>query len=123
MDGAFSEQRLRFTEGHVHAYAGRVPDATKALDAGRSMVPDGHWIAVTCFEAVKAICQIRNGDPSAGAGHIVRTISALPSGFRQAATVRIVAGRAIDVIPARAANLPAVAEARELLSLPQGAGA
>jgi hypothetical protein len=43
LDGvSFSQQNLHFTEGWVHAYAGRVSDASKALDTGRSMVPDGH---------------------------------------------------------------------------------
>jgi hypothetical protein len=119
-DGGFSEQVLHFTEGQVHAYAGRVPDAVKAIDVGRSMVPDGHWIAVTCFEASRATCLIRSGDPSEGARHVVRTIQALPSGFRQATNVRIVAARALDAVPDGSTKAPAVTEARELLSLPPG---
>jgi hypothetical protein len=116
----FSEQQLRFIEGHVHAYAGRVSDAGRALDTGVSMVPDGQWIAVTSFEVNRAISLIRGGDPSEGARHVARAVQALPAGYRQSATTRR-ASRALDAVPVGAASLPAVAEARELLALPPGA--
>jgi hypothetical protein len=118
----FSEQQLRFIEGHVHAYAGRVPDAARALDAGLSMVPEGQWIAVTSFEVNRAISLIRGGDPSEGARHVVHAVQSLPQGYQQSATIRR-SSRALDAVPASAANMPAVAEARELLSLPPGTSA
>jgi transcriptional regulator with XRE-family HTH domain len=118
LDGvSFSEQNMRFTEGWIYAYAGRVPDATKALDAGRSLVPDGHWIAIASWEASRAICLIRGGDPSEGARHVARTLQGIPSGFRQASIVRYSAVRALSAVPVGAANMPTVIEARELLSL------
>jgi transcriptional regulator with XRE-family HTH domain len=116
----YSQQQLHFVEGHVYAHAGRVRDAGKALDSGLSLVPAGQWIAVTSFEVNRAISLIRGGDPSEGARHIVRAVRALPQGYRQSATVRR-ASFALDAVPANAVNTPAVAEARELLSLPQGA--
>jgi hypothetical protein len=118
----YSEQQLRFIEGHVHAYAGRVSDAGRALDAGVSVVPDGQVIAVTSFEVNRAISLIRGGDPSEGARHVVRAVQVLPAGFRQSATTRR-AARALASVPAGAAGLSAVTEARELLALPSGAGA
>jgi hypothetical protein len=121
-DWGFSEQQLRFIEGHVHAYAGRVSDAGRALDTGLSMVPDGQWIAVTSFEVNRSISLIQGGDPSEGARHVVRAVQALPSGFRQSATVRR-ASQALDMVPAGAASLSAVAEAREFLALPPGTSA
>ena len=116
----FSEQQLRFIEGHVHAHAGRVTLAASALDAGLSMVPAGQWIAVTSFEVNRAVCLIRGGDPSEGARHVAGAVRALPPGYRQSATMRR-ASRALDLVPAGAAGAPAVTEARELLALPPGA--
>jgi hypothetical protein len=108
LDGVgFSEQTLHFTEGWVHAYAGRVPDGTRALDAGRSMVPEGHWIATASWEASRAICLIRGGDPSEGARHVVRTLRAIPPGFQQTGNVLWSAARALEAVPAGAANMPA----------------
>jgi transcriptional regulator with XRE-family HTH domain len=116
LDGVgFSEQSMRFTEGWVHAYAGRVSDASKALGAGRSLVPDGHWIAIASWEASMAICLIRGGDPSEGSRHVVSSLGEIPPGFRQATIVRYSAVRALSTIPPGADNAPAVAEARELL--------
>jgi hypothetical protein len=117
MAGSFSEQQLHFIEGCVYAHAGRVTEAAKALDSGRSMVPDGHWIAVTAFEAKRAICLVQAGDPSEGARHLVRSFAALPSEFRQVAMVRWAAEGALDAVPASAANLSAVVEARELVRI------
>jgi hypothetical protein len=117
-----SEQSLRFIEGFVHAQAGRIRDAGKALDSGRSLIPDGQWIAVTSFEVTRALSQIRAGDPAEGARHVVRTVEALPNGWRASGAMRR-ARQALDAVPAGAASLPAVAEARELLALPPGAGA
>ena len=50
--------------------------------------------------------------------HVVRTVEALPAAFRQSAVVRKGAASALGLVPAGAAGVPAVAEARELLALP-----
>jgi hypothetical protein len=115
LEFGFSEQLLHFTEGWVHAYAGRASDASKALSAGRPLVFDGHWIAIAGWEASMAICLIRGGDPSEGARHVVRSFQDIPAGFRQTTNVLYAAVRALSTIPADAANAPSVVEARELL--------
>jgi hypothetical protein len=113
----YSEQSLRFIEGFVYAHAGRVPEAGQALDAGRSLIPDGQWIAATSFEVTRGLSLIRGGDPSEGARHVVRAIQAMPAGFRASGATRR-AALALEAVPADAVDLPAVAEARELLALP-----
>jgi hypothetical protein len=50
----YSEQSLRFIEGFVYAHAGRVPEASQSLDAGRALVPDNQRIAVTSFAVTRA---------------------------------------------------------------------
>ena len=113
----YSEQSLRFIEGFVYASAGRVPEASRALDAGRSLIPDGQWIAATSFEVTRGLSLIRGGDPSEGARLVVRAVQAMPTGFRASGATRR-AALALEAVPADAANVPAVTEARELLSLP-----
>jgi hypothetical protein len=108
----------------VYAYAGRDGDATRAQAAGLALVPPGSPIPVADFQLDTAIGLIRAGDPSEGASHVVRTVQALPAGYRQSALIRQNAARALELVPAGTAAIPAVAEARELLALPpSGAGA
>jgi hypothetical protein len=49
-------------------------------------------------------------------------IEAVPAAYRRSALVLQNAAHALALVPAGAAGLPAVAEARELLALPSGAG-
>ena len=108
---------MRFIEGFVYAHAGRVSDASKALDAGHSLIPDGQWIAATSFEVTRGLGLIRGGDPSEGARQITRAIQAMPPGFRTSGAKRR-AALALDAVPASAANSSSVVQARELLALP-----
>jgi hypothetical protein len=121
--GGYGERALRFTECGVFAYAGRASDAAVSQDAGRALVPDGYWLPYADLELRGAMCLVAGGDPSEGARHVVRTVEALPAAFRQSIVVRRAAAGVLDLVPAGAAGVPAVAEARELLALPSGAGA
>jgi hypothetical protein len=116
----YSEQELHFTHSRVYSYAGRSADATRSWEAGRALVPRGLPLAAAAFELGRATSLILGADPSEGARHVVRTVNELPPGYRQSATIRWKAARALDAVPARAASVPAVAEARELLALPPG---
>jgi hypothetical protein len=117
---AYTEQSLFFTQSRVYAYAGRAADATRAQQAGLALVPRGAPLPLADFSLNTAIGLIRAGDPSEGAAHVVRTVEALPAGYRQSALIRQNAARALELVPAGAAGVPAVAEARELLALPPG---
>jgi hypothetical protein len=119
----YSEQELRFTESRVYAYAGRASDAARSWEAGRALVHPSAPLAAAAFELGRATGLILGKDPSEGARHVVRTIQELPPGYRESATIRWKAVRALDAVPVGAAGLPAVAEARELLALPPGADA
>jgi transcriptional regulator with XRE-family HTH domain len=119
----YSEQELNFTHSRVYSYAGRSADATRSWEAGRALVPPDTPLAVATFELGRATSLILDADPSEGARHVVRTVSKLPPGYRQAVIVRWKAVRALNAVPDTAANVPAVVEARELLALPPGAGA
>jgi hypothetical protein len=117
------EQALHGTQSRVYAYAGRAADATRAQAAGLALVPPGSPIPVADFQLDTAIGLIRAGDPSEGASHVVTTNQTLPAGYRQSSLIRQNAARALELVPAGAAGMPAVAEARELLALPSGRGA
>jgi hypothetical protein len=114
----YSEQELRFTESRVYAYAGHASDAARSWEAGRALVPGSAPLGAAAFEIGRATNLILDGDPSEGARHVVRTVRALPPGYRGSATLRWKASRALDAAPAGTASVPAVAEARELLALP-----
>ena len=84
------------------------------------------WLALLIFFAwafSSGRGLIQSGDSSEGARHVVRTVRALPEGYQQSAVVRGSAARALEMVPAGAASVPAVAEARELLALPPAADA
>jgi hypothetical protein len=119
----FGEQSLFFYQSRVYAYAGRGTDASRAQEAGVSLVSRDAPLPLADFSLNNAVGLIRQGDPSEGARHVVRTVQALPAGYRQSALIRQAATRALELVPAGAAGVPAVAEARELLALPSGAGA
>jgi hypothetical protein len=117
------EQQLYAVQSRVYAYAGRSADAAKAQAAGVALVPPDCPVPLADFELTSAMALISAGDPSEGARHVVRTINALPPGYRHSAVVRQSAAHALGLVPVAAANVPAVAEARELLALPPAAGA
>jgi transcriptional regulator with XRE-family HTH domain len=116
----WSEQRLRHVESHVYSHAGDIKNATKAQDQARLLYPSQLYQGPTQIELHRAICLINSGDPSEGARHVVRTLTALPAPVRRDAIVRRTAALALDGIPDAAIRLPAVAEARALLALPPG---
>jgi transcriptional regulator with XRE-family HTH domain len=118
---AYCEQSLYFTQSRVYAYAGREADAARAQDAGLALVPRDAPLPLADFSLNAAVGLIRSGDPSEGARHVARTVEGLPVGYRQSTLIRQNAARALDLVPAGAAGLPAVAEAREVLALPAGA--
>jgi hypothetical protein len=111
------EQALHGTQSRVYAYAGRDADAARAQAAGLALVLPGRPIPLADFELDTAAVLIRAGDPSEGARHVARTVEALPDGYRQSALIRQNAARALALVPAGAADVPAVAEVRELLAL------
>jgi hypothetical protein len=121
----YSEQSLFFTQSRVYAYAGRAADAVRSQEAGLALVRAGGNapLPVADFALNTAVVLIQSGDPSEGARQVVRTVEALPAGYRQSALIRQNATRALTAVPAGAAGVPAVVEARELLALPPGAGA
>ncbi len=116
----WSEQRLRFVQSHVHSLAGRLGEAATAQDAALALYPASQIIDPALVELHRAMCIVAAGDPSEGARHTVRTIQALPEGFRDNALVRRTAALSLGAVPERVRTLPAVAEARELISLPPG---
>jgi len=116
----WSEQRLRFVQSHVQSLAGRLGEAATAQDAALALYPASQIIDPALVELHRAMCIVAAGDPSEGARHTVRTIQALPEGFRDNALVRRTAALSLGAVPERVRNLPAVAEARELISLPPG---
>jgi hypothetical protein len=118
----WSEQKLCFIQGRVYARAGRSADAMRVNAAGLALVPGDTPVPLADFALSTAAALIRSGDPAEGARHVVRTIEALPAGYRQSAVVRQSAASALGLVPAGAAGVPAVTEARELLALPRGGG-
>ncbi|WP_407566945.1 helix-turn-helix domain-containing protein [Polymorphospora sp. A560] len=116
----WSEQRLRHVESHVHSYAGRTHDAARAQNVALSLYPAQAYQGPAQIELHRAVSMIVAGDPSEGARHTVRTVSGLPAHVRDDALVRRTAALALDAIPAGAAKLPAVSQARDLLALPIG---
>ncbi|BCJ65639.1 hypothetical protein [Polymorphospora rubra] len=116
----WSEQRLRHVESHVHSYAGRAHDAAKAQNMALSLYPPQAYQGPAQIELHRAVSMIVAGDPSEGARHTARTVSGLPPHVRDDALIRRTAALALDTIPAGAAKLPAVSQARDLLALPIG---
>jgi tetratricopeptide (TPR) repeat protein len=116
----WSDQRLRFTQSHVHSLAGRLDEATAAQDAALALYPASMHLDPAQVQFHRAMCTIAAGDPGEGARHTVRTLQALPRHFRENALVRRTAALSLGAVPERARALPAVAEAHELLALPPG---
>ncbi len=114
------EQCLRFVQSWVTSHAGRLDEAAAAQDAALALYPASQFVDPALVELQRAMCIVAAGDPSEGARHTVRTLQALPQGFRDNALVRRTAALSLGVVPERARALPAVAEARELLALPPG---
>jgi tetratricopeptide (TPR) repeat protein len=116
----WSEHRLRFVQSHVHSLAGRLDEAAAAQDAALALYPASSGMAPAQVRLHRAMCVIAAGDPGEGARHAIRTLQALPQGFRDNALIRRSAALALAAVPEGARTLPAVAEARELLALPPG---
>jgi hypothetical protein len=118
----YGERSLYFCQSRVYAYAGRAADAGRAQAAALALVPPGTPIVLADVELNTALSLVLWGDPSEGARHVARTVEAMPGAYRDSALIRQNAAQVLALVPAGAAGLPAVAEARELLALPSGAG-
>lgn len=117
----WSEQRLRHVESHVYSYAGQFDKASAAQEAALALYPKDRYQGRTQVELYRSICITRSGDPTEGARHVIRTVQSLPASRQNDALVRRTAALALKAMPASAANLSAVLEARGMLALTEGA--
>ena len=118
----FSQQSLLFYLSRAWSYAGRAAEAERARDGGLALVPPGSPVPLADFELSMAVALIQSGDPSEGARHLAGILRALPAGHQRNALIRQNAARALALVPPGEVGTPTVAEARELLMLPLGAG-
>jgi transcriptional regulator with XRE-family HTH domain len=108
------EARLRHVRSFVHSHLGD-RQATAAQDAALALYS---YPAVSLGAAQvrchQAMSMIVTGDPTGGARHIVTVLDSLDPSFL-GGFVKTSAVRALRVLPERAAGLPEVRQARELL--------
>lgn len=117
----WSEQRLRHTQSFVHSYTGRVAEATAAQEAALALYPSSSYQGPAQVHLHRATCLIITGDPAEGVRHMIRTIEGLPVNLSRDNLVRRSAALVLEALPAQAAKLPVVSQARELLAVPTGA--
>lgn len=111
------EAKLRHVRSFVHSHLGD-PEATAAQDVALALYT---YPAVSLGAAQvrchQAMSMIVTGDSAAGARHVVSILESLDLSFRRG-FVRTSAVRALRMLPERAARLPEVQQARELLGAP-----
>lgn len=116
----WSEQRLRHVQSYVHSYTGSVAEATDAQEAALALYPSSSYQGSAQVHLHRAACMIITGDPSEGVRHMIRTIEGLPANVSRDGLLRRSAALVLEALPDRAAKLPVVAQARELLAVADG---
>lgn len=108
------EARLRHVRSFVYSHLGD-REATAAQDAALALYTyPTVSLGVAQVHCHQAMSMIVTGDPTGGARHIVNVLNSLDPSFR-GGFVKTSAVRALRVLPERAAGLPEVRQARELL--------
>lgn len=115
----WGEQRLQHVVSHVHAYAGRVAEASQAQDAALAVYPTGNFQGRCQIELHRAAALIQAGDIDTGANHLVSTMEHLEPWQREDGILKRTAMLTLDMIPRLHVNRPTVRLAREVITVPE----
>jgi hypothetical protein len=105
---------------HVHAYAGRLAEASHAQDAALAVYPAGNFQGRSQIELHRAVALIQAGDVDTGANHLVSTMERLEPWQREDGIVVRSAKSTFDMIPRVHADRVDVRLAREVLTASEG---
>jgi hypothetical protein len=100
----------------VHAYAGRVVEASQAQDAALAAYPTGNFQGRGQIELHRAAALIQAGDIDTGASHLVSTMEHLEPWQREDGILKRTAMLTLDMIPQLHGNWPTVRLAREVVT-------
>ncbi|MBB6379725.1 hypothetical protein BKA01_007000 [Pseudonocardia eucalypti] len=110
---SWPETRLRHVQSFVHSHLG-AREAADAQDAALALYTYPSSLGAAQVRCHQAMSMIVSGDPTTGVRHVVDVLESLDPSFRRG-FVKTSAVRALRALPERAAGLPEVRQARELL--------
>lgn len=109
------ENRLRHVRSFVHSHSGSFREAVASQDAAFALCDDPTSLGTAQLRLHRAMSVIVSGDPSEGVRYVSEVLESVPPAFR-GGFVGTTAEQALNVLPRRASALPAVRQARELIS-------
>jgi hypothetical protein len=111
----WAEDRLRYTEAWVHAYAGERGRLDTAVDRAARVLPSDDARVRVQLDLLRAAGHVRAGDTTAGVQHAHTAYETQPDEHRTV-MVTSLARQVAEAVPARDRDLPVVTGYRELLS-------